>query len=131
MTVEKPTGTLCPSSLAEPGAILIGIVGDDGCVAHIATEMTVEETFLERAKVHGPPERRFRFGAPCQQQLCSHWTGSECDLIGQLHFYASSEGLLSQEKALPHCAIRNRCRWWAQRGKEACATCIYVVTDAT
>ena len=30
---------------------------------------------------------------------------------------------------LPHCAIRRDCRWFAQRGADACAVCPRVVAD--
>jgi hypothetical protein len=38
-----------------------------------------------------------------------------------------AEALSSAE--LPRCAIRSSCRWFAQRGAEACAVCPLVVAD--
>jgi len=30
---------------------------------------------------------------------------------------------------LPRCVIRGTCRWYSQRGTDACRACVYVVTD--
>jgi hypothetical protein len=121
--------TLCPSAPAAPGSLLIGVVEATGLVANITTPLTVDASFIAGAKLHGPPEQRFRFASPCQQQRCGHWTGHECGLIGQLYDVAAEQGEELAAHDLPRCGIRASCRWWHQRGRDACAVCPLVVTD--
>lgn len=121
--------TLCPSAPAREGASLIGVVGSDGRVVNIATPLPIDTAFLETARAHGPPEERFRFSSACQKERCGHWTGQECKLIGELHHVAVRAGAELTTAALPRCSIRAQCRWWLQRGRDACAVCPLVVTD--
>jgi hypothetical protein len=120
---------LCPSAPATPGAMLIGVVTSSGCVANLAMPLTIDATFIRTAEAYGALEERFRFSSPCAQGGCSNWTGSECGLIGQLYDAASTAGEELTGRPLPRCGIRAKCRWWAQRGRNACAVCPLVVTD--
>jgi hypothetical protein len=122
--------TLCPSAPAQEGALLIGVVAPDGRVARLGMPLTVDQAFLEKARARGSPEQQFRFSAPCQERGCMNWTGEACGLIGALHRAASTAGVLEQAGALPRCAIRGSCRWWRQRGPDACAVCPMVITDS-
>jgi hypothetical protein len=130
MTAALGSATLCPSAPAASGATLIGVVAPDGRVAQLGTALTIDDAFLETAKAHGPPEQRFRFAAPCQERNCINWSGSACRLIGELHRSVSAADLLMSVKPIPRCPIRSHCRWWQQRGAEACAVCSLVVTDS-
>ncbi|OUM00327.1 hypothetical protein [Variovorax sp. JS1663] len=123
---------LCPSAPAAPGAALIGVVGADARVVRLITPLTIDASFVAAAHRDGAaPERRFRFASPCQEGRCAHWAGEQCGLIGQLQHAAA--GMVEQEEegtgSLPPCPIRARCRWWQQRGRDACAVCALVVTD--
>jgi hypothetical protein len=118
--------TRCPSAPATDGALLIGVVTADGRVTNLGTPLPIDAAFIETANAHGAPEQRFRFSSPCQQQRCVHWNNRECGLIGET---ASEAGENLSIAALPRCAIRADCRWWRQRGRDACAVCPLVVTD--
>jgi hypothetical protein len=122
----------CPSAPATEGALLIGIIETDGQVVNLGTPLPIDEAFIETARANGPPEERFRFSSPCQKERCGHWKGSECDLIGELFQSARDKSLVSDDNSahsLPRCGIRAECRWWSQRGRDACAVCPLVVTE--
>ena len=126
---EPSAAALCPSAPAAPGALLIGVVDQNGRVANLITPLRVDEAFVESSTPHGPLGKRFRFSSPCQEARCGHWKSERCGLIGQLHEAAVSVGEASRDSGLIPCAIRAQCRWWQQRGREACAVCPLVVTD--
>ena len=132
MTKKMDDPLRCPSAPATEGALLIGIVETDGRVVNLGTPLPIDEAFIETARANGPPEERFRFSSPCQKNRCCHWKGHECGLIGELYSSAREKSLVDVEdftQGLPRCAIRAECRWWAQRGRDACAVCPVVVTD--
>ncbi len=129
MSRDAAGSALCPSAPAAAGASLIGVVDAKGRVVHLITPLVVDENFVEVARRNGTPERRFRFSAPCQEGRCSHWAGQQCGLIGKLHGAAAEIGLSNDEAPLPPCTIRSQCRWWQQRGRQACGVCSVVVTD--
>ena len=127
MTTGADDGALCPSAPAAPDSQLIGVIEPEGRVANLVTPLTVDAAFIERARQDGPPEVRFRFASACQQSRCSHWAGNECGLIGRLKTLVPH----SEEEPLQPCAIRDQCRWWRQRGRQACAVCSLVVTGSS
>ena len=117
--------TLCPSAPAGQGAQLIGVVDANGRVANLGAPLTINQDFVEKSQASGPVERRFRFASPCAERRCGYWTGQECGLIGKL------DGAINKKdtgQPLSRCAIRANCRWWQQRGRDACAICSFVVT---
>lgn len=130
MSREAAGPPLCPSAPAAPGAKLIGVVEADGRVVNLITPLTVDANFVASAG-HGGGSvgKRFRFSSPCQESRCGHWAGHECGLIGQLREAAIQLDPGVDPRPLPPCAIRAQCRWWQQRGREACAVCAMVVTD--
>jgi hypothetical protein len=71
------------------------------------------------------PAQVFRFSAPCLKQQCSHWAGA-CTLVDRIVKLLPVASLV-----LPPCQIRTSCRWFAQRGREACQRCPQVVTQDT
>ena len=121
--------TLCPSAPAEEGASLIALVKTNGRIVNVGTPLPVDKEFLDAARAQGPPESRFRFSSPCRREQCGHWTGQQCKLIGELFDSAVETGADLTTAGLPRCAIRAQCRWWLQRGRDACAVCPLVVTD--
>ena len=131
MTNEVDDRTLCPSAPVVPGSMLIGVVVATGRVVNVVTPLTVDASFIDTAEPHGPLERRFRFASPCQERRCGHWTGRECGLIGQLYSFAAEKGEDLSGRSLPRCGIRAECRWWQQRGRDACAVCPLIVTDTS
>jgi hypothetical protein len=119
---------LCPSAKAEPGAMLIGVLGEDGRVAHLATKLKIDENFIASASQHGPLEQRFRFSAPCQECKCVNWKNQTCRVVEQV-FELTLKPQTPTANELPPCSIRKDCRWWLQSGKDACAVCSLVVRD--
>jgi hypothetical protein len=113
----------CPSGRCRPGSHLLGIRTDEG-LGYIDPPLPVTEEFMELVESSGGgAEQRFRFTERCIEQGCGQWSGGGCGVIERL---LASAGPSSE---LPVCGIRERCRWFAQRGADACAVCPYVVTD--
>jgi hypothetical protein len=128
---RSPDGpALCPSAPCTPGAVLIGVVGEDGRVANLGTPLPVDAGFLDVARANGPPERRFRFSSHCVEGHCFQWDGRACRLIDRVLGHVTAAGALEMPETLPPCAIRAGCLWWRQRGAAACAVCPLAVTDA-
>jgi hypothetical protein len=117
---------LCPSFNCVDGALLIGIIGHEGEVNYINPAPIVDIEFVNTAnQAPRPPEQRFRFAAPCIKSSCAHWDGDRCgvvDLAIQSTQQANDDSIGSS-KSLPKCSIRSKCRWFAQRGRDACSVC--------
>ena len=120
----------CPSARAEPGAVVIGAVQQDGRVAHFATTLVANEAFLATVGAQGSPEQRFRFSSPCAEGKCAQWTGQACGLIDRLakSLTNATEASTAEDPA-PPCTIRAGCRWFQQNSYAACGVCSFVVTD--
>ena len=124
----KPTeNLLCPSSMARPGASLFGIVNAEGKIDYLPQAITVDETFVEEAQKGRTPEARFRFAGNCAKSGCGQWDkeGHQCSLVGRI---VNALERPIQAK-LQDCAIRSRCRWFAQEGSLACANCNEVMRN--
>jgi hypothetical protein len=115
---------LCPSSRAEEGAFVIGVVQEDGTVGLFGRPLPVNADFLEDARKGRAPEKRFRFSAPCVNSNCRQWSSGRCGVIDKVLRIAPPENT-----RLSPCGIRADCRWFSQAGAEACAVCTLVVTD--
>lgn len=124
--LEDGTGSAhtCPSGPAVDGALLLGVVREDGHVAFLGTPLPVNQDFIDRAKVHGAPERRFRFAAPCQETGCAQWSKGRCGVGDK-----ATRLLEASADEIRACAIRDTCRWWSQHGATACRVCDQVITD--
>ena len=117
---------LCPSAPAEPGALLLGLIGEGGRLERLLTPLAIDQNFIEVAQRNGGLlGKRFRFSSPCQRGGCGHWADDSCGLIGQLQDSVEQKSI-KVDSALPPCAIRKDCRWWEQSGREACAVCTFV-----
>jgi hypothetical protein len=123
----------CPSALCQEDALLLGVVAPGGTVAYIQPPTQVSAGFVSRAQTLGHPERRFRFSSPCLEGACPQWTGSACAVIdlviGSRPDESPAGNAVPSVAALPACAIRHSCRWFAQRGAAACAVCPEIVAD--
>ncbi len=120
----------CPSARAEPGALLIGVVGSDGVVQTIPTALPIDAAFIEKASKVGALEARFRFSGRCVEGGCTQWTGNSCGVIERV-LTGMEEQAVEPAATLPRCVIRGTCRWYAQRREQACRACVFVVTDQT
>lgn len=145
--------TRCPSSDCHTGAVLFGIVLPGGRVAFASNKIVVDEEFVRVAREQPrPPEQRFRFSTTCVRGACMQWDANldgpaigGCSLIDRLMVSMNEErdagrdqaaaGTLrvgeAEDESLPECSIRDECRWYRQRGGDACAICPNVVTDMT
>ncbi len=98
----------------------------DGRVAYARNRVVIDEDFVAVAKQGDAAEKRFRFSSLCVEKGCAQWDGSKCGVIEKLLDLAPDLG-----DVLPECSIREECRWFEQRGAEACRVCPYVITDST
>jgi hypothetical protein len=136
----------CPSAPCIEGALLLGVRTGAGRLAYVQPPTRVDSAFVATAHERGRPESRLRFSLPCIEAGCSQWNGNGCGLIdlvmdderpapaptpvGEL----AAESTVPTDppapsRGLPACAIRRTCRWYHQRGAEACAVCPLVVAD--
>jgi hypothetical protein len=121
---------LCPSANCRPGSVLLGFLGADGTLAYVRPRLTIDNEFVDKASAVGPPEKRFRFAAPCIKSGCVEWTGARCQVIERALTRAVSNvkgGSLRND--LPPCTIRSECRWFGQEGPKACGVCPHVMHD--
>jgi hypothetical protein len=117
---------LCPSYTCQEGSILLGIVMRDGRVAFSSDRIVVNEEFVQIARAGRAPEKRFRFGGQCVQNGCKQWAENRCGVIESV---IETTGDKTDVSNLPECSIRPECRWFSQRGAQACAVCPEVITD--
>jgi len=118
----------CPSGRCRTGAVLVGIVGPDGRVGYVNPAMPIDDEFVARARTGRTPESRFRFGEPCAEGRCAQWAGDHCGLIEEFLASPKAEAATSGSRTpLPRCSIRASCRWFRERGPDACAICPLVV----
>ena len=115
----------CPSAKCTVGTRIIGIVQNDGTVAHLHKPLEVDSDFLEEASRGRSPEQRFRFAGPCAESGCSQWTGASCRVSDSVVELLVAE----QTESIPQCGIRRTCRWFRQNGLKACSVCTLVVTQ--
>lgn len=118
---------LCPSADPYwPDARLIGVVGGTASEPRITyvDPRPVTQELLALAEPVTPAEI-FRFAGQCLEGKCQHFRDNRCGIAA-----AVVDTILQDDAAaLPHCAIRRDCRWWADRGPEACRRCAVIVTD--
>lgn len=124
MKIHLPV--LCPSAKCEPGAILLGVVQEEGEVSLLVDRIAVNRAFVETARMGRPPEKRFRFANPCIQRGCRQWVDNRCSVIDAI---IHDVGRSNPPPDVPRCSIQQQCRWYQQRGSDACAVCPQVITD--
>ena len=117
----------CPSGRCEEDAVLLGIVSPDGTLAYLTPQVRVDKLFVDRARQGRTPEARFRFAQPCVEGGCRNWVADRCDVIEQAVESSKLPRAAIENTPLPICSIRRSCRWFAQRGAEACTVCPVVV----
>ncbi len=123
--LPAPESLLCPSYVAKPGAQLLGIVGANGRVSFLKTPIRIDATFVDEARRGRPAEERFRFAGKCIQNGCHQWNNERglCSLTDRLIARIGQPA----NGPVPDCPIQSRCRWFAQRGRLACANCDEVI----
>ena len=127
--MEKKEAWICPSSRAKPGAQLLGVRQREGTIAILPQALPVDDDFMQVVQQDPtPPEQRFRFSNKCVENGCEQWTGKSCGVIERVVEYLDQ---VPVKQTLPACSIRPACRWYAQRGSDACRICPYVLTEIT
>jgi hypothetical protein len=118
---------MCPSADAEmSGSVIFGIVAGTPEEPHVVHLDRVKAIPQELLTLEAPvkPSEIFRIAATCIENGCMHFDGTNCRLTERI-----IDGLPAVSEQLPACAIRSKCRWWHQEGKEACFRCQQVVRD--
>ena len=113
---------LCPSARCTENAQLIGRAISPVEVAILQVPITVTRAFVEEAKQRRPPEKRFRFAAPCKGENCANWQDNRCQVPSQV-------STLVEQVAAPACGIREQCRWFHENDWTACRVCPKVTTE--
>lgn len=108
------------------GSVLFGVVGGGAADSDLVAYLKPQEVTPDVVALAGPlpPTAVFRFAATCAESACVHFDGEECRLAGRI-----VEQLPPVVEVLPPCAIRSRCRWWAQEGRAACMRCPMIATN--
>lgn len=123
----NPNTTVCPSATAEPGAMVLGVVGSDQTVQFLAEPLPVTSEFIEQAKQHESPEKQYRFANRCVRSGCSQWAQGRCGVIDTIMQFNAH---LPDSIPLSACSIRSQCRWFNQVGRQACLVCPFIITDS-
>jgi len=117
---------LCPSAQPEmTGSVAFGVVGgtaDQPRVTWIEKPVPVTGDLLALTGAV-PPTQVLRIAAPCQENACCHFDGTDCRLATKL-----VQLMPAVVESLPPCRIRPDCRWFVQEGRAACAVCPQIVT---
>src|SRR6516165_10130427 len=119
---KTPPMLLCPSMTSlGPDARVFGVLTRspaEGLQVGYLTEALPATPDLLAAAAPAKPTEVFRAAAPCVERCCKHFDGTNCQLA--VRVTAMLDPAVS---ALPRCAIRPRCRWFRQEGREACLRC--------
>jgi hypothetical protein len=103
---------------------LLAVRTEEG-LGYVDPPLPITDEFMTLVETSGgAAEQRFRFTERCIERGCGQWVGGGCGVIERLLQHP-----VMTTTPLPACGIRGRCRWYAQRGPDACAVCPYVVTD--
>jgi hypothetical protein len=127
--MEKQQPILCPSARCKEGALVLGIVLPNKTIAYADQRLRIDAAQADQMRNGAvSPEKRFRFSSACAQKGCGQWSNGRCGVIEEV---LETPFPASLPRDLPECSIRTQCRWFAQRGAEACSVCRYVITDTT
>lgn len=124
---ERPK--TCPSAPPEPGSVLLGVVAGKGQVAYLNPSPPVTPELLITLSQYGVPvENRVRFAGPCMEHRCVQWQGQAgAGRCGVIDHAIDVLEITSGADTLPHCTIRQSCRWFAQHNRAACKACPEVI----
>ena len=120
---------MCPSTPVANATVFLGMISTGGRVAYVTPAVPVSaEDIADLASAPDQTlESQYRFAGPCVESGCGQWSGSHCRLGERLA--SRHEEVPADLSGLPKCAIRPRCRWYAEQGGDACSVCQFVVTD--
>lgn len=130
--MERLTPT-CPSSSREEGAAVLGVMTPGGRLAFVQPPTRIDAEFAEhlRSRSGASPQTRLRFSGPCREKGCPQWTGQGCFVVDHVlgEGRPSAAQPVGKQARLPRCGIRASCRWFFQRGPDACSVCPLIVAD--
>lgn len=116
----------CPSAQFKKGSLLIGVRNEKDEMDILENPIKVNQEIHDQLSEPGTkPEKALRFANKCVQSGCKQWTGTKCGVIDKV-LNDIEENF--RKATLPTCAIRDTCRWFSQRGAEACKVCPMVTT---
>lgn len=117
----------CPSSQPEvEDAQILGLIEDKNgkpSVTYVSGHQPVTEELMHLSAPLRPTDV-FRFAARCNTSSCTHFDGKDCQLATRI-----LAGFGAVDTALPACALRKSCRWYAQEGGEICLRCSQITTN--
>lgn len=120
-------GLRCPSAQPDMAdAQVLGVVqqsSEGPRVSYVAGKASVTPELLEAVEPV-PATHVLRIAARCETSRCRHFDGETCTLAARV-----AELLPEVVDALPPCAIRRDCRWFAEQGASVCRRCPQVVTQ--
>lgn len=120
-------GKWCPGARPEQlDAVIFGVrtgAADGARIGYLDALVPMSDALLELAQPVDPLEV-FRVGAPCAEGGCAHFRDRQCGLASRI-----VEQVPVVVSIAPACALRSKCRWWAQEGTPACMRCPVVVTS--
>lgn len=120
---------MCPSSNCKTGSDILGVRQDNGMVAILPQTLPINDAFIEKTTAHPiSVQQRFRFTNKCIENGCRQWNGKGCGVIETVVRYLDK---VPQIQNLQPCSIRPTCRWFSQRGSDACRICPYITTELT
>lgn len=123
------SGLSCPSSRPDiERAAVFGVVAgtpDAPRVRYLAGLVPVAEVLGDHPAPL-PLTEFLRIAAPCVEARCRHHADGQCRLGEGLARLGRS---MADGAGLQPCPLRASCRWWHERGGDACAACAGVVTD--
>jgi hypothetical protein len=127
-TIKTSPRLLCPSIISiGPDAQVFGVLTTSATeelqVGYLTEALPATPELLSAAAPAKPTEV-FRAAAPCFEQACKHFDGTNCQLAARI-----TSMLDPVVSALPRCAIRQVCRWFRQEGGAACLRCPQVATE--
>jgi hypothetical protein len=118
---------LCPSARPDmQSAVAFGVrtgVDAGNRIGYLSATVPVDDQLLQLAEPAKPLEV-FRFAAPCATAGCVHYDDDRCSLVERIVDRAPVVVAIA-----PPCAVRSRCRWFAQEGTAACHRCPQVLTS--
>ena len=121
------TGKLCPSAQPDqPGAQIIGVAEprEGGARIRLLAAPVPPASVAHLIPAGIPVPEILRLAAPCAEQSCRHFQNERCALGARV-----ATRLAPLTDRLVRCAIRPRCRWWAEQGAAACRRCPHIVTE--
>jgi hypothetical protein len=118
---------LCPSADVDSrDAVVIGVVLGSATaprVKPLERPVPVSDAIIA-STAPLPPTRILRIAAACQDEGCRHFADDRCAFAAKV-----VRMLPTVTDTLPPCAIRARCRWFAEERAAACLRCPQVVRE--